>query len=103
MYGYLGGKDTYKKITQDLEITSARMACATTDKEMVEALKYRQLIQKEKQKVAWTRSFANELGHLAQGVGGQIKGIVTILFLEYKYIPSKIRWDVTYGRVLVDY
>jgi hypothetical protein len=43
-------------------------ANAIVDPDTGQSLEYRHLIKYEKMKLKWTRSFANELGRLAQGV-----------------------------------
>jgi hypothetical protein len=47
---------------------------AVVDQETGKSMEYKHLIQQEKIKDKWTRSFANELGRLAQGVGNRHKG-----------------------------
>ena len=51
----------------------------------------------------WERSFANELGRLAQGIGQREKGTNTIYFIPHSQIPSDRRKDITYGRICVDH
>jgi hypothetical protein len=50
-----------------------------------------------------THSFSNEIGRLAQGVGGRILGTDTTNFIEYNKVPIDQRKDVTYGNIQVDY
>jgi hypothetical protein len=50
-------------------------------------MEYRHLIKSPKYCQAWQHSFANELGRLAQGVGGWEKGTNTIYFKAYNDIP----------------
>jgi hypothetical protein len=66
-------------------------------------MEYRHLIKRPKYCQAWQHSFANELGRLAQGVGGREKGTNTIYFKPYDDIPIERRRDVTYGRICVDH
>jgi hypothetical protein len=47
------------------------------------------------------RSFANELGHLAQGVSNRVQGTDTIFFVPFSAIPTDR--TVTYGRLVCDY
>ena len=66
-------------------------------------MEYRHLIKSPTHKDTWTRSFANELGRLAQGVAQREKGTNTTLFRSYAQISTDRRKDVTYGRIVVDY
>ena len=56
-----------------------------------------------KYKPIWTRSFSNELGRLAQGVGGRVEGTNTMFFIPKNKVPQDRFKDVTYGRIVVDY
>jgi hypothetical protein len=78
------------------------MANAVLDPDTGQAMEYRDLIKSPKTKATWTRSYANELGRLAQGVGNRMKGTNTIFFMPYDDIPQDRRKDVTYGRIVVD-
>ena len=61
---------------------------------------YRQLI-KGKYKEKWMESFANELGHLASGVGKRLPhGTETIKFILFSQVPKNK--TVTYGRIVCD-
>ena len=51
------------------------------------SLEYRQLIKMPKYKAVWTRSFANELGRLGQGIQ-DIQGTDTIKFIPLSAIPK---------------
>jgi hypothetical protein len=85
-------------------------------------MEYRQLISDPTTKAAWQLSAANEFGHLAQGVGGQIKGMDTIKFIHGNELPAdrqptyprfvcterpqkeeKFRMRMTVGGNLIDY
>lgn len=59
-------------------------------------LEYRQLLRDPKHKELWTKAGANELGRLAQGVGGRIDGTNTIFFIHKHEIPQDRLKDVTY-------
>ena len=62
-----------------------------------ELLEYRQLIKGPDASI-WKRSLANDIGRLAQGVGGCIEGTNTFEFVHWKDIPKhKI---VTYARIV---
>ena len=67
-----------------------------TGKEM----EYRHLIQDPEYKWVWTKSFANELGRLAQGVGNRIEGTNTITFIAYTDVPDDR--VCTYGRIVCE-
>ena len=41
------------------------------DEDMVLAMEYRQLIKNPKQRPVWVKSFVNEIGRIAKGVGGK--------------------------------
>mgnify|MGYP006166622523 CR=1 FL=1 len=72
------------------------------DGETGELLEYRHLIQCPKYKDAWSISFGNEIGRLAQGMPGRVEGTNTIFFIP-KVSVSADRWkDVTYGRIVCD-
>ena len=47
-------------------------------------LEYRHLIKQDKYKEVWKKSFANELGRLAQGVHNEVKGTDTMFFIPYE-------------------
>jgi hypothetical protein len=78
------------------------MAMAVLDPDTGKAMEYRELIKSPKTKPTWTRSFSNELGRLAQGVGDRLKGTNTIFFIKHDDVPQDRRKDVTYGRIVVD-
>jgi hypothetical protein len=63
-------------------------------------LTYRDLIARDDLRVIWSRSFANELGRLAQGVGGRVQGTNTIFFIHYHQVPKDRR--PTYGQIVTD-
>jgi hypothetical protein len=76
------------------------LANAVIDPATGKSLEYRQIIKRDDYRVTWTRSFANELGRLAQGVGDRITGTNTIVFIPQSAVP--IGQTVTYGRIVVD-
>ena len=47
------------------------------------------------------KSFSNELGRLAQGVGDRIKGTNTITFIQHSQVPPNK--TPTYGRIVIDH
>jgi hypothetical protein len=65
------------------------------------AMEYRTLSTDPATKTTWVRSFANELGHLAQGVGDRIKGTDTIFFVPFSAVPKDR--TVTYGCIVCNY
>ena len=59
-------------------------------------------MRNEKTKITWTKSFANELGKLANGVdNNRVKGTQTIKFIKPNKIPKGK--FATYGRIVVDF
>lgn len=77
------------------------MANAVLHPETGEAMEYRALVKNPNTQAIWTRSFANELGRLAQGVGNRIDGTDTIFFIPHSSVPPDR--TVTYGRIVCDY
>ncbi len=73
-------------------------ALAVMDKETGRLLNYRQLLHSPKHKKAWSMLAANKFGHLAQGVGGRIKGTNTIKFIHQHEVPADCMKDVAYGQ-----
>jgi hypothetical protein len=73
-------------------------ALAVLYKSMGKLLNYRQLLRHPIHQGEWTISSTNEFGHLAQGVGGRIRGTDTIRFICNADIPHDHCKDVTYGR-----
>jgi hypothetical protein len=69
------------------------------DNKTGEYLNYRQLIQDPKHKEIWSTSAANEVGRLAQGVGGRVKGTNTIFFI----IKDQVLKDRVKGVTCVSY
>jgi hypothetical protein len=60
---------------------------------------YRHLINDNTTRDVWTRSFANEVGRLTQGIRG-IKGTNTIFFIPKNAVPADR--TVTYGSIVVN-
>ena len=68
------------------------------DPETGKSLEYRHLINDPKTRDTWLKAMANEIGRLAQGVGGRIEGTDTFEFVHWKTIPKhKV---VTYARIV---
>ena len=63
-------------------------ANAVLDGETGELLEYRHLIQCPKYKEAWSISFGNEIGWLAQGMPGRVKGTNTIFFILKSHVQA---------------
>jgi hypothetical protein len=61
---------------------------------------YRELITDPLTKSDWELSSANELGRLAQGVGGRIKGTNTIRFIDHAELPKD--WSSTYPQFVCE-
>eukprot|EP00957_Ditylum_brightwellii_P211984 15366830-Ditylum_brightwellii.AAC.1 len=95
--------NTLREYWQEQEKKDMHVVCAVTDKETGEDLEYCQLIKREKYSQTWKRSFANELGRLAQGVADRKKGTNTIFFIPYDEVPADRRKDVKYRRIVCDY
>ena len=57
------------------------------DDETGELLEYRQLMKHHKYKRTWGTSFGNEIGRLAQGMPGRVKGTNTFFFINQEEIP----------------
>jgi hypothetical protein len=79
----------------------SHLAHAVLHPETGVALEYRTLSMEDPTTTTtWVRSFANELGRLAQGVGDCIQGTDTIFFIPFAAVPSNR--TVTYGRLVCD-
>ena len=79
------------------------MANAVLDTDTGELMEYRHLMKKPKYKTTWGNAFGNEVGRLAQGMPGRVKGTDTIVFIPQSNIPQD-RWkDVTYARICCNY
>lgn len=75
-------------------------ANAVIHPETGQKLEYRHLIKIPGMKDIWEKSFANEIGRLAQGVGGRIKGSNSIFFIRRNQIPPGRK--VTYTKLVCD-
>ena len=71
-------------------------AGAIIDSDTGKSLEYRDLIKHDKYRDIWEKSYANELGRLAQGIR-DIPGTNTIIFIRRSDIPKDRLKDVTYG------
>eukprot|EP00804_Cyclotella_cryptica_P006781 CCRYP_019523-RA/>CCRYP_019523-RA protein AED:0.40 eAED:0.40 QI:0/0/0/1/0/0/3/0/477 len=60
---------------------------AILDTDTGELLEYRHLIKNPKYCTIWKNAYGKELGRLAQGIPGIVKGTNTIVFIAYNKIP----------------
>jgi hypothetical protein len=76
-------------------------ALAVLDEDMGKLLNYRRLMRSTKHKKAWSLSSANELGKLANGIGGRIKNPTnTIEFICLHKVPTEQKHNVMYGQIV---
>jgi hypothetical protein len=87
-------------IQDGLEIPKDHIAFAVIDESTGKAFEYKDLINSPTHKEVWTKSYANELGRLTQGVR-DIPGTNTMFFIHKDDIPQDRRKDITYGRIVV--
>jgi hypothetical protein len=87
-------------IQDGLEIPKDHIVFAVIDESTGKAFEYKDLINSPKHKEVWTKSYANELGRLTQGVR-DIPGTNTMFFIHKDDIPQDRRKDITYGRIVV--
>ena len=66
-------------------------------------LEYTQLSKHPKYKETWQHSYGNEIGRLAQGMPGRVKGTNTIFFIKKSKVPQNRYKDVKYGCITCDY
>ena len=77
-------------------------AVAIIDHETGKALEYRDLIKIDKHRDTWSKSLANEIRRLAQGIR-EIVGTNTMFFVRKSDMP-KSRWrDIMYVHMVVAY
>eukprot|EP00804_Cyclotella_cryptica_P001885 CCRYP_007356-RA/>CCRYP_007356-RA protein AED:0.20 eAED:0.20 QI:0/-1/0/1/-1/1/1/0/768 len=76
---------------------------AILDTDTGELLEHRHLIKNPKYCTIWKNAYGKELGRLAQGIPGTVKGTNTIVFVAYNKIPPQCQKDVTYGRIVANY
>eukprot|EP00804_Cyclotella_cryptica_P028815 CCRYP_020140-RA/>CCRYP_020140-RA protein AED:0.25 eAED:0.25 QI:0/0/0/1/1/1/2/0/480 len=66
-------------------------------------MEYRHLVANPKYRDTWKNAYGKELGRLAQGLPGIVKGTDTIVFIQQTHVPQD-RWkDVTYGRIVANF
>eukprot|EP00804_Cyclotella_cryptica_P023928 CCRYP_010044-RA/>CCRYP_010044-RA protein AED:0.06 eAED:0.07 QI:0/0/0/1/1/1/3/0/1072 len=82
---------------------SPDMLHAVLNDETGELMEYRHLIANPKYRDTWQNAYGKELGRLAQGLPGIVKGTDTIAFIQRSHVPQD-RWkDVTYGRIVANF
>ena len=79
------------------------MSNAIIDEVIEVTMDYRWLIKNPNTRPVWIKSFTNEIGRLAQGVGGRVECTYTMFFLPHNNITENRRKYVTYGWIFVDY
>ena len=79
---------------------ASEFAGAVIDEETGKQMEYRDLIKKPELFSLWTRSLANELGRLTQGIR-DIVGTNTMFFIPKSEIPQNRQMDITYGSIPV--
>ena len=73
------------------------------DDDKIKELNYCQLSKHLKHQKIWKKSFANEIGILAQGAGGKLEGTDTMFFIAQDQVPGDGLKYVSYGSIVVDY
>jgi hypothetical protein len=83
------------------------LAASVLDYTTGESLEYRQLHKHPTLGQVWSKSYANELGCLCQGVGStadgsakHVEGTDTFYIIDYKDIPMDRRKEITYSKVV---
>ena len=76
---------------------------AVLNEETDKIMEYRHLIGNPKYRDLWQSSYGDEIGRLAQGMPGRVKGTDMIFFIKKKDAPAH-RWrDIMYGRIVVSF
>ena len=73
---------------------------AVIDDETGDSMEYRQLIKHPKYKEIWSKSYANELGRLTNGIR-DIPGTKTMTYIYKKDIPKDRLKNVAYSKIVV--
>jgi hypothetical protein len=73
---------------------------AVIDEETGDSLEYRHLIKHPTYKEVWTKSYANELGRLTEGIR-DIPGTKTMQFIRKSDIPKDRLKNVAYSKIVV--
>jgi hypothetical protein len=87
-------------IDDGLVIPQDRIEFAFIDDKIGKALEYCDLIKMNEHKQVWSKSYANELGRLTQGISN-IPWTNTMFFIHKSDIPVDCRKDITYGQIVV--
>ena len=74
------------------------MANSVLDVKTGTQMEFRHLVKEDP--VKWNRSFANEFGRLAQGIGNRVQGTDTIEFTAHADVPKDAQ--VTYAQIVCD-
>jgi hypothetical protein len=85
------------------ETTMHHWANVIVDPDTGASMEYQHLSKSPKHQQAWIQSFANELGCLAQGIGGCKTGTNTVYFIPHDKVPPDRQCDVTYVQICVNY
>ena len=81
----------------------AKMAGAVLDGATGELFEYRHLLKNPAYRKVWGGAFGKEVGRLAQGLDGVVKGTDTIDFITKSEVPTDHWKDVTYARIVCNY
>lgn len=95
-------QQTYRYLTRhklNSQCQANHISCVVFDDNTGKLLEYRHLIQDQRYKVIWEKSFANKLGRLAQGIRN-IQGTNTIFYIDKVKIPKHKK--VSYDRIVCD-
>ena len=93
------GRKSLRPRAPEIPIQFEHMAFAVFDDETGKLLEYKQLQAHPRYRKTWQRSFANELGRLAQGIR-DVDGTSTIFFIPRSKVPHGR--TVTYGRIVCE-
>ena len=89
-----------ESIAQRVAMRRHKQVAPVLDVDTGKLLEYRALLKHPKFRAAWSTSAANELRHLAQGVGGRVQGTDTIQFIHKNEVPTERFKAVTYLRMV---
>ena len=68
-----------------------------------ELMEYQHLLSNPKYCDTWKNAYGKELGPLAQGLPGIVKGTDTIVYIHKSDVPQDHWKDVTYGRIVANF
>ncbi len=86
--------------TNTLEKPTGVFVSTVIDHETGDSLEYRHLIKHDKYKEIWTRSYANELGRLTNGIRN-IPGTNTMEYIHRNEIPKDRLKNIAYSKIVV--